>query len=174
MSVILHPRSAYVHIPFCRHRCGYCNFTLVAGRDDLIDHFLLAIEREMERTLGAPIQVDTLFLGGGTPTHLGPRSLQRLLEVVARWIQLRPGYEYSCEANPLDCSDDVLQTLSDWGVNRLSLGGQSFSDRKLLTLERDHNGQQLAESLQRCSRYFENLSLDLIFAVPGESLRLAG
>jgi oxygen-independent coproporphyrinogen-3 oxidase len=76
------PRAAYVHVPFCRHRCGYCNFTLVAGRDDLIAAYLDALEAELAR-LDEPCEVDTLFFGGGTPTHLPPESLARLFAIAS-------------------------------------------------------------------------------------------
>src|SRR6478736_5568931 len=95
------PRSAYIHVPFCRHRCGYCNFTLVAGRDDLIDRFLDAVEREMTAQK-EPHEVDTLFFGGGTPTHLSPPQLRRLFRAVDRWFPRSLGCEVSVEANPID------------------------------------------------------------------------
>src|SRR5438477_9153972 len=84
------PRAAYLHVPFCAHRCGYCNFTLVAGRDDLIEDYLTAIERELS-WLETPRQVETLFLGGGTPTHLSPAKLRRLLTAARRWFPLAVG-----------------------------------------------------------------------------------
>ena len=74
------PRAAYIHVPFCRHRCGYCNFTLVAGRDDLIEAYLEALAHELS-WLEQPREVETLFFGGGTPTHLPPRQLARLFEL---------------------------------------------------------------------------------------------
>ncbi|MEO8268143.1 MAG: radical SAM protein, partial [Aureliella sp.] len=139
-------RSAYVHIPFCSHRCGYCNFTLVAGRDELVPAFLQALAGELAHTLREPHTVDTIFLGGGTPTHLPPQSLEQLLQLLSQWLKLEPGGEYSCEANPLDCTAERLALLRDFGVNRISLGGQSFNDAKLLRLERDHSGRQLVET----------------------------
>jgi oxygen-independent coproporphyrinogen-3 oxidase len=120
------PRAAYVHVPFCRHRCGYCNFTLVAGRDDLIDDYLRAIELEL-RTLGEPHEVDTLFFGGGTPTHLSPAKMLRLFDTVRDWFPLADGYEFSVEGNPDDLNDETLAALAAGDVNRVSLGGQSFS-----------------------------------------------
>ena len=120
------PRSAYVHVPFCRHRCGYCNFTLVAGRDDLIGDYLRAIELELE-THGQPHEVDTLFLGGGTPTHLAPNMLARLLDVALKWFPLAAGGEFSIEANPADITAEKVDLLASRGVNRLSLGAQSFN-----------------------------------------------
>src|SRR3989337_2417091 len=100
-TVALPPRSAYIHVPFCRHRCGYCNFTLVAGRDDLVGDYLRAIELELAR-LQRPREVDTLYFGGGTPTHLAPKQLRQLGESVLAWHPLAAGYEWTVEANPAD------------------------------------------------------------------------
>jgi oxygen-independent coproporphyrinogen-3 oxidase len=132
------PRAAYVHVPFCRHHCGYCNFTLVAGRDDLVGDYLRAIELELA-ALGEAREVDTLYFGGGTPTHLAPHALAQLLETVLRWFPLAAGGEFSVEANPSDVTDQKIELLADAGVNRLSLGGQSFDAAKLALLERDHD-----------------------------------
>src|SRR5437868_1935342 len=133
------PRAAYIHVPFCRHRSGYCNFTLVAGRDDLIDDYFEALERELTQ-FGEPHEVDTLFFGGGTPTHLPPRQLERLFGIVRHWFPLAEGGELSVEANPSDFRSDLLSgVLRAAGVTRLSLGAQSFDDWKLNMLERDHH-----------------------------------
>ncbi|MDX1928148.1 MAG: radical SAM family heme chaperone HemW [Pirellulaceae bacterium] len=165
------PRSAYIHIPFCKHRCGYCNFTLVAGRDDLAFDFLRALELEMDRTLAdKSVELDSLFLGGGTPSHLSVPNLARLLEILKSRFLLAANAEFSCEVNPLDCTAEKLDLLKSAGVNRLSVGGQSFQPRKLHRLQRDHSGQQLRDALQRTMQEFSNVSLDLIFAVPGETI----
>ncbi len=165
-------RSAYIHVPFCRHRCGYCNFTLVAGRDDLASDFLKAIELEIERTLPSDsVELDTLFLGGGTPSHLSTDDLRSLLEILIAHFTLAPNAEFSCEVNPLDCTPEKLAQLRQAGVNRLSVGGQSFQERKLHRLQRDHSGDQLRKAMLRTLQSFANVSLDLIFAAPGETLR---
>lgn len=164
------PKSAYIHVPFCSRRCGYCNFTLVTGRDDLIDAYLDALEQELTLTLDSPRSVETIFVGGGTPTYLPPRALRRFLELVTYWFKLPQNSEFSIEANPLDCTPDLIRLLQDFGVGRISLGGQSFSDRKLVALERDHTGHQLREALERCCQAIPQTSLDLIFASPGERL----
>lgn len=156
-------------MPFCRHRCGYCNFNLVANRNDLIDPFIEAIESEIAGCLQSPRAMDTIYLGGGTPSHLQPEQLKQLLAVIRRWLIPATSAEITCEMNPLDCTSERLQILKDHGVNRISLGGQSFSDAKLRILERDHSGQQLGEAIKECSRLFDNISLDLIFAAPGET-----
>src|SRR5688572_18143563 len=93
------PRAAYVHVPFCRHRCGYCNFTLITGRDDLVSDYLRAIELELI-PLGTPHEVDTLYFGGGTPTYLAVDQFRQLAGTVLQWHPLTKGYEWTVEANP--------------------------------------------------------------------------
>ncbi len=161
-------RAAYVHVPFCRHRCGYCNFTLVAGRDELIEPYLDALERELS-WLGRPREVDTLYLGGGTPTHLRTNRLSRLLEIVLGWHPLATGGEFTVEANPSDVDVATIALMAGHGVTRLSLGGQSFDADKLRLLERDHQADDIARAVEltRCGGL--NVSLDLIFGVPGET-----
>src|SRR5437899_1632607 len=105
---IMHPRAAYVHVPFCAHRCGYCNFTVVAGRNDLVDRYLEAIERELS-WLDGPREVDTLFLGGGTPSHLPPEKLRHLLDLIRRSFPPAAGYEFTVEANPSDLDGPLVQ-----------------------------------------------------------------
>lgn len=163
------PRSAYVHVPFCAHRCGYCNFTLVAGRDDLIGPYLEALGRELA-SLGPPAEVDTLFFGGGTPTHLPPPELQRLLKTVLRQFPLAAGAEFSVEANPVDLDESRLGLLTEYGVTRVSLGAQSFAPDKLALLERDHTPANIAQAFAGARRHVAQVSLDLIFAAPGETL----
>ena len=163
------PRAAYLHVPFCVHRCGYCDFTLLAGRDDLAGEYLQALETEL-RSLEQPREVDTLFFGGGTPTHLAPAELARLLELAREWFRLAPGYEFSVEANPAGLTDDKLRLMADAGVNRVSLGVQSFDEGLLKLLERDHREAEILDAVARLQQRFENVSLDLIFALPGQTL----
>jgi oxygen-independent coproporphyrinogen-3 oxidase len=163
------PRAAYIHVPFCTHRCGYCNFTLIAGRDDLIDGYLTALERELS-ALGVPREVDTLYLGGGTPTHLEAPELDRLLEIVLHWHPLAAGGELTVEANPTDLDDARREVLARWSVTRCSLGGQSFAARKLRVLERDHTSEDIFEAARQIRSVGADLAVDLIFAAPGESM----
>lgn len=168
-SALQSARAAYIHVPFCRHRCGYCNFTLIAGRDDLSGVYLDAIERELT-SLDSPKEVDTLFFGGGTPTHLAGRDLSRLFALAKHWFPLAKNGEFSVEANPVDLTAEKLDVLSHAGVTRLSLGVQSYSDAKLRLLERDHTPAQAIDAISAAKSTTESVSLDLIFAVPGESL----
>lgn len=162
-------RTAYIHVPFCRHRCGYCDFTLVARRDELVGDYLNALEVELSG-LEYPRPVDTLFLGGGTPTHLEPTALARLFELLARWLPLCPGGEFSIEANPAGLDDGRLRVLWRAGVNRVSLGVQSFHAQHLVTLERDHHAEDVVDVVRRLREECANISLDLIFAVPGQTV----
>lgn len=167
--VFAEPRAAYLHVPFCAHRCGYCDFTLLAGRDDLAGDYLRALEVEL-RQLEHPRDVDTLFFGGGTPTHLAEDELARLLNLARDWFHLAPGSEFSVEANPAGLTDQKLRLMAEAGVNRVSLGVQSFDEGLLKLLERDHREAEILDAVSRLQKRFENVSLDLIFALPGQTL----
>ncbi|MCA9011569.1 MAG: radical SAM family heme chaperone HemW [Planctomycetaceae bacterium] len=166
-------RAVYVHVPFCLHHCGYCDFALVANRDHLIPQYLQALDNELQahrRTVADLVEVDTVFIGGGTPTHLSPEMLQMLFSLIFKHFRPTTGAEISVEANPDGLDDTRLGVLRDNGVNRLSLGVQSFDDTVLRTLERTHTSIQAMETVGRCQGWIPNVSLDLIFGVPGQSL----
>jgi oxygen-independent coproporphyrinogen-3 oxidase len=165
----LWPRAAYLHVPFCAHHCCYCDFAVVAGQDELAGRYLDALECELA-ALGEPQSVDTLFLGGGTPTHLAPVQLERLLIAIKRWLPANVGHEFTVEANPASLTEDKIAMLADHGVNRVSLGAQSFHPQVLRVLERDHGADDIRRVVGTVRRRIGNVSLDLIFGVPGQSL----
>lgn len=169
MTAISQPRSAYVHLPFCRHRCGYCNFTVIAGRDDLVASYLEALEREFGQ-LGFPHPLDTLYIGGGTPTHLSSQSWKHLMKNVLHWYVLQADYEWTIEANPIDIQPELVDLLADHGVTRISLGAQSFHNAKLKFLERDHDAKTIRYAVDLCRSRFQSISLDLMFAAGKETL----
>jgi len=164
----LWPRAAYVHVPFCAHHCGYCDFAVAAGQDHLIDRYLDALFAEL-RTLGEPQPVDTIFLGGGTPSHLDARQLEHLLQIIYQWLPLSRGHEFSVEANPDSLDEEKIGVLARYGVNRISLGAQSFQPHLLQVLERRHSPQEVPRAVERAKRYIANVSLDLIFGAPGQT-----
>lgn len=168
------PRSAYIHVPFCRHRCGYCDFTLIAGRDDLVPRYLRALRTELRFHPHDPAtgttELDTLFLGGGTPTHPNVEELRSLFAILTERFTLAPDAEFSLEANPLDLTDEKLSLLQEVGVTRVSLGIQAFAQPTLQRLERDHHAAEIELIVQRTQRVIPKVSLDLIFGVPGQSL----
>jgi oxygen-independent coproporphyrinogen III oxidase len=163
------PRSAYIHIPFCAHHCGYCDFAVAVGHDDRIDEYLRALEAEFSR-LAESQPVRTIFLGGGTPTYLSPQQLETILELVHTWLVLESGGELSIEANPAGLDDDKIRVLADHGVNRVSLGAQSFHPELLRVLERDHQPADVPRAVERIRRRIDNVSIDLIFGVPGQTV----
>ena len=165
------PRAAYVHIPFCAHKCGYCDFASLAGSDHLADRYLEALGREMA-FLGEPQPVDTIFIGGGTPTRLDARQLERLLVMVRRRFPITPGGEWTVEANPGTLDAEKADVLAAGGVNRVSLGAQSFQPDLLKALERNHSPEEVPRALELVRPRFPFWSFDLIFGVPGSTPEL--
>jgi oxygen-independent coproporphyrinogen-3 oxidase len=164
------PRAAYVHIPFCAHKCGYCDFASLAGVDHLADRYLAALEREMAMALDGPQEVETIFIGGGTPTRLTSAQLERLMTSILRRLVLAPGGEWTVEANPGTLDEEKSDVLAAAGVNRVSLGAQSFRPESLVVLERHHGRAEVERALEVVRPRFRRWSLDLIFGVPGSSL----
>jgi oxygen-independent coproporphyrinogen-3 oxidase len=156
-------------VPFCAHHCGYCDFAVATGQDHLIERYLDALSAELS-TLTTSQPVTTLFLGGGTPTHLDATQLERLLVLLRRWLLLEPGGEFSVEANPDSLSRDKVGVLADHGVNRVSLGAQSFHPHLLRVLERRHQPEEVPQAVERIRGRIGEVSLDLIFGVPGQGL----
>ena len=168
-DMFLPPRHAYVHVPFCRHRCGYCDFTLVAGRDDLVERYLAALSLELSR-LSEPLDLDTLYLGGGTPSHLGPDGLRRLFALLHGWLRPLPGAEITVEANPLDVTEAFVAAVRECGTTRVSLGGQSLDALTLAALDRDHGPNDVRRAVDLLLPAGFTVSLDLMTAAPGQTL----
>ncbi len=163
-------RSLYVHVPFCRRRCGYCDFAVVVGREELEPQLLAAYQQEASWT--CPDQpLETIYLGGGTPSRMSPAGMEHLLQQIRRRFELAPAVEWTVEANPEDVTPEWLRLLRDYGVTRISLGVQSFQREKLRRLDREHEPEQIRRAIERVLRAGLVLSLDLIFASPGETLR---
>ena len=160
--------SAYFHIPFCRHRCGYCNFSVVAGRDHLIDNFLQAIETELQSVSDRPI-LQTIYLGGGTPSRLPASALSRLLELIERHFEFARGGEFTMEVNPEDLPGEIAKVIAASQINRISMGIQSFDESKLRSLDRDHSAAQIDLAIECLPSIVDRFSVDLIFAAPHDS-----
>jgi oxygen-independent coproporphyrinogen-3 oxidase len=165
----MEPRHAYVHVPFCRHRCGYCDFSLVAGRDDLIDRYFAALAVELER-VREPLDLDTLYLGGGTPSHLGPDGLRRLFDLLH--VKLRPvaGAEVSIECNPEDVTAALAEAALACGVTRASLGAQSLDAATLRALDRSHAADDVRRAVALLGERGLAVNVDLMTAAPWQSL----
>ena len=157
-------RHLYVHLPFCAHRCGYCDFVTAVGKVDEHGGYADALLAELaleSRQLG---EVETVFIGGGTPTYLEPGALRRVLEV------LPSAREVTVEANPETVTPEVAALLREAGVNRVSLGAQTFEPRLLDVLERVAGPDDVRAAFYRLrDAGFDNISLDLIYGIPGQS-----
>jgi oxygen-independent coproporphyrinogen-3 oxidase len=158
-------RHLYVHLPFCAHRCGYCDFVTAVGREDEHDAYVDALlaELELEREALAP-RVETIFLGGGTPSFTAPRALERLLAA------LPDAEEVTVEANPETVPRTLARLLSRNRVNRVSLGAQSFQPALLRVLERRAGPDDVRRAMHTLrDAGFDNISLDLLYGIPGQS-----
>lgn len=168
------PYSLYLHIPFCRHRCAYCDFNTYDRLEALIPGYVQALCGELRylgQSAGSRLPVHTLFFGGGTPSLLPVDELGSILEAVRESFALLPDSEITLEANPGTLSLEYLQALRGLGANRLSLGMQSAQPGELLLLERQHGYQDVRQSVQWARQAgFDNLNLDLIFGLPEQSL----
>ena len=161
-------RSLYVHVPFCRRRCGYCDFSLVAGRDYLVERYLVALERETAR-YSLPQPLETVYFGGGTPSRLDRPHSDRLLQTIAGRFHWTADSEVTMEVNPEDLSEERIEWLRQRGINRLSLGVQSFDRNKLQRLERASDPHSTRRWIDRLAGDGWNVCLDLIFGLAGES-----
>src|SRR5437762_6825597 len=165
-------RHLYVHIPFCRHKCGYCDFNAYAGMDRLIPDYVDALEQELvfARERYPFQQLETVYFGGGTPSLLPAAEVSRLLEFIRRNFNLAPDAEVTLEANPASTDETKLTAWLDGGVNRLSLGVQGFDPRALAVLERKTDGAQALRAFALAREMgVANVSVDLIYAVPFQS-----
>ncbi len=160
----------YVHIPFCARVCPYCDFAVQAGASEtFVDRYLEALQLELRSTLRGET-ISTIFLGGGTPTALNAAQLKALLATIRSVANLETNAEISIEANPENLDEKKLAAMRDAGFNRLSMGAQSFDDAALRQLGRRHDGAKIETAFANARRAgFDNVSLDLIYAVPQQS-----
>lgn len=166
------PLSLYVHVPWCVRKCPYCDFNSHPLRDELPEAaYVDALARDLERALpevwGRP--VETVFIGGGTPSLLSPEAVDRLLTTVRTLLPLKPGAEITLEANPGTFELERFRGYREAGVNRLSLGIQSFDDRHLQALGRIHDSREAHAAIAGALATFERVNLDLMYALPGQT-----
>jgi oxygen-independent coproporphyrinogen-3 oxidase len=161
--------ALYIHIPFCRSKCAYCDFNSYANLDGVHDEYTDALGREIE--LAPPLSVQTIYIGGGTPTVLPLSHFARIFEAVHRRFDAGSLREITVEANPGTVSPEQLAGLRALGVTRLSLGVQSFVDSELRALGRIHSASEAIRAFQAVRQAgFDGLSLDLLYGLPGQQL----
>ncbi len=170
----LPPLSLYVHLPWCIQKCPYCDFNSHAAPQGLLPEavYIDALVRDLEVALplvwGRPVH--SIFIGGGTPSLFSPHSIERLLGDVRARLRLVPDCEITLEANPGTFEKDRFRGFAQAGVTRLSVGVQSFNDQHLHTLGRVHDSAQACAALEEAARSFGSFNLDLMYALPGQTL----
>lgn len=168
------PYSIYIHIPFCKHRCAYCDFNTYSGLEELIPGYVNALCKEIEYSGSLSdrrISVHTIYLGGGTPSLLDVPALQSILTTVKDSFWVTPQVEITLEANPGTLSLEYLSALLELGINRLSLGMQSANPDELRLLERQHGLPEVYRAVYDARRAgFTNLNLDLIYGLPNQKM----
>ncbi|WP_026563525.1 radical SAM family heme chaperone HemW [Bacillus sp. UNC41MFS5] len=166
-------KSAYLHIPFCEHICHYCDFNKVYLKGQPVDDYLKALEQEMKLTLAQfpTTALETIFVGGGTPTSLNEKQLYQFCESINRNLPKHETIEFTFEANPGDLTAGKLEILKEAGVNRISLGVQTFNEELLQKIGRVHKAKDVYQTIDNAkSLGFENISIDLIFSLPSQTL----
>ena len=162
----------YLHVPFCRRKCPYCNFYSVPAQPELLTAYTAAVCRNLRHYGNAvqPERVDTVYFGGGTPSLLLPAQIAQILETAAEQFALSADAEITLEANPATVTPEQLRELRHAGINRLSLGVQSLSDVQLKRLGRLHTAQEAVETVYAAAEAgFRNLSCDLMLALPEQT-----
>jgi putative oxygen-independent coproporphyrinogen III oxidase len=170
------PKAVYLHIPFCTNKCHYCDFNSYVLKGQPVMDYLDALEREMEQTvkLHPPTNVETIFVGGGTPTVLLPKQMEHFLKLVAAYFpSAHPQLEFTMEANPGTTDEDKLAVMKSGGVNRISFGVQSFNNELLAAIGRIHNTDDVYRSIENAKKLgFRNLSIDLMFGLPKQTVSI--
>jgi oxygen-independent coproporphyrinogen-3 oxidase len=172
----------YIHIPFCRTRCSYCDFATGAYETELAERYVSALDEEISSwsEVKAPVAIDTVYFGGGTPSLLAPAQVERILKAVYGQFEVLEGAEITLEINPAsvtgaaqvsELSHSKLRDLRKLGINRASFGAQTFDDRELKLLGRTHDSGQIGETFRALrGAGFENINFDLIAGLPGQTL----
>ena len=163
----------YIHIPFCRSKCDYCDFYSLAGSESKMDDYQKALMAHIRETapLAQKFQVDTVYFGGGTPSYYGERRLRELLKLIRKLFQVTKDAEITVECNPDSVEEKMLRVLRKAGVNRISLGMQSANDCELRELHRPHTFDQVKKAVEAARKAkIQNVSLDLIFGLPGQTM----
>jgi oxygen-independent coproporphyrinogen-3 oxidase len=157
----------YIHIPFCKQACSYCNFhftTSLRRKNELVAALLSEMELRKDYLKGEP--VETIYFGGGTPSLLPTRDHEALIEKALSTFKISPNTEITLETNPDDISEEKLMDWKEAGINRLSIGIQSFFEEDLKWMNRAHNAEQAMDSLRAAVKHFNNITVDLIYGTP--------
>ena len=161
-------KSVYIHIPFCKNICTYCDFCKMFYDKKWIDKYLESLKKEIESNYKNE-KLDTIYIGGGTPSSLDIEELTKLFEII-KIFDLEENYEFTIECNIEDITKEKLQLFKNNKVNRLSIGVESFNNKYLKYLGRIYNKNIILEKINLVKEYFDNINIDLIYALPNQTL----
>lgn len=161
-------KSAYIHIPFCETICSYCDFCKYYYRKEWADDYLNALEEEIRKRYQKE-ELATLYIGGGTPSALTLEQLDRLFSILSR-LNLSKEVEYTVECNIENITEEKISLFRNYGVNRVSVGIQTFQEKHLAFLNRKHTKQEAIEKILMIKKYIPNVNIDLIYAIPGSTM----
>ncbi|SFA75514.1 radical SAM family heme chaperone HemW [Clostridium frigidicarnis] len=160
----------YIHIPFCKQKCWYCDFPSFPCKEYLMEEYIEALIKEVNYRIGNNININTIFIGGGTPTYLSSEQLLKLGDKINE-LNLNKNIEFSVEANPGTLSEEKLKALKAIGVNRLSMGLQAVQDYHLKAIGRIHTFKEFKENFKMARKIgFDNINIDLMFGLPNQNL----
>lgn len=162
--------SLYVHIPFCDQKCFYCDFPSFAGKEQLKENYVKALIKEINNKITKEYLINTIFIGGGTPSSLGCNELEMLLKEINK-LNLSNNIEYTMECNPGNLTREKLKIMREYGVNRISMGLQAVQNTLLKSIGRIHNYDEFERNFKEARDFgFNNINVDLIFGLPNQSL----
>ena len=162
-------KSMYIHIPFCTSICSYCDFCKFFYNSELADKYIDSLIKEIKANYKNEV-LDTIYIGGGTPSSLTINQLDKLLSFIKTNIKTSNELEYTIECNVMDITKDKLELFKKYNINRLSIGIESFNEKVLSFLERNYTKKDIIERVNLAKEYFTNINIDLIYAVPNETI----
>ena len=163
--------GAYIHIPFCKHKCSYCDFVSFAGKDDLIQQYIKCLKDEIRIKKNNDYLVKTIYIGGGTPSYISAKSIKDILNVIREKFKIDDNAEITIEINPGTVDEEKMQTYIEAGINRISVGLQSANDVLLKEIDRIHNFEQFLETIRIAKSVgFSNINADVMIGLPNQTI----
>ena len=161
-------KSMYIHIPFCKHICSYCDFCKMFYNEELVNKYLEELQKEVLSKYKGE-ELDTLYIGGGTPSALNLSQLGKLFEII-KTLNLSSHLEFSFEMNVVDINEEILIFLKNNKVNRISIGIETVNDKFLSLLERNHTKDEVLDKIEMIKKYFNNINVDFMYAFPNQTM----
>ncbi len=162
-------KHVYIHIPFCKYICTYCDFCKKYIKNQPVDQYLDALEQEIKSQIKSQVKIDTIYIGGGTPSALTIKQIKKLGQIIRTNFSFNEIYEFTFECNPDDVNQALIDELKQMGVNRISMGVQTINDKRLAELRRGHSKADVKKALMQLKGNFTNVSCDFIFNLPKQT-----